>query len=209
MAEHAGAECAGSGGAAGILDGLATRVVTTYPYEFSLAATEAERAVAYRIRGEVVVDAGWPLDGIVDGLERDEFDDTAVQVIGWQDRRPVSTGRLVLPPAALPTEQACGIVVQPAGRVVDVGRMAVIPAHRTTEHAAFLALLCRLYLEVRARGYDVACGMMSRRARRLMRLLGVELEELAPERDYWGEPRTPVRFALAVTADPIRRRWTR
>ena len=37
-----------------------------------------------------------------------------------------------------------------------------------------MALLARLYLEVRARGFDVACGIMSPRARSLVRLLGLQ-----------------------------------
>jgi hypothetical protein len=102
---------------------------------------------------------------------------------------------------------ACGIVVEPAGSAVDVGRMAVVPPHQNLEHAVFVALLCRLYLEMRERGYQVACGMMSRRARRLMRLLGLELEELAADRDYWGEPRAPVRFELMASSASITNRW--
>jgi N-acyl-L-homoserine lactone synthetase len=193
--------------AVGILDGLVARVLATYPFAFTLAASDAERAIAYRIRAAVVAQSGWAVPPLPGGIERDEFDDAAVHVVGWDGAEPVCTGRLVLPPAPLPTERACGIVVEPAGRVVDVGRMAVQPARQNVEHAVFVALLCRLYLEMRRRGFEIACGMMSRGARRLMRLLGLQLEELGAERDYWGELRAPVRFELLANAATISERW--
>lgn len=191
----------------GILDGLVARVLATYPFRFTLAADEADRTTAYQIRGAVVTEAGWSTAALTDGLERDDFDDQAVQILGWDGAEPVCTGRLVLPPADLPTEQACGIVVEPAGRVVDVGRMAVMHSRQNVEHAVFVALLCRLYLEMRNRGYEVACGMMSRRARRLVRLLGLRVEELGPDREYWGEMRAPVRFELMANRESLSRRW--
>jgi N-acyl-L-homoserine lactone synthetase len=195
------------GEAVGVLDGLVGRVLATYPYRFTVAADESDRLIAFRIRAEVVTDAGWSADPYPDGVERDEFDASAVHLIGWDDAEPICTGRLVLPPAPLPTEVACAIVVEPAGRVVDVGRMAVRPSRRSVEHAVFVALLCRLYLEMRTRDCEVACGMMARRARRLMRLLGLHLEELGPDRTYWGEERAPVRFELMANTASISQRW--
>jgi hypothetical protein len=191
----------------GTLDGLVARVLATYPFRFTLAEDDADRRTSYRIRAAVVADAGWAPAPLPDGLERDEFDDAAVHLLGWDGADPVCTGRLVLPPATLPTEQACGMVVEPAGRVVDVGRMAVLPSRQTIAHAVFVALLCRLYLEMRERGYEVACGMMSRPARRLVNLLGLQVEELDAERRYWGEPRAPVRFELLANTAGVSRRW--
>jgi hypothetical protein len=193
--------------AVGVLDGLVARVLATYPYRFTVAATPAERATAYTIRCGAVVSQGWaPPDAFPDGLEHDEYDDAAVHVVGWDGDEAISTGRLVIPPAPLPTEQSCGFVVEPRGLVVDVGRMSVVPTYQTYRHAAFIALLCRLYLEMRA-GYQVACGMMSPRAQKLLRQLGLQLEILGPDRDYWGEPRAPVRFALTVNAPSLGDRW--
>ncbi|MGZ4639504.1 MAG: hypothetical protein ACXV2J_10665 [Actinomycetes bacterium] len=193
----------------GVLDGLVARVLSAYPYRFTVAATPAERATAYRIRFGAVVAEGWaPAGAFPDGLEHDEYDDAAVHVVGWDGDNPVSAGRLVLPPGPLPTEQSCGLTVEPRGRVVDVGRMSVVPSYQTHRHAAFIALLCRLYLEMRASGYEVACGMMSPRVRGLLRQLGLQLEVLAPDRVYWGEPRAPVRFALTVNALSLGDRWS-
>jgi len=105
----------------GILDGLVARVLAEYPYRFSLPATPEERMVAFRLRGQAV---GTDVD-------RDGYDDIAVQVVGWADEAPVCTGRLVFPPHRLPTQDACGLVVEPAGLVVDVGRMCVAPEYRS------------------------------------------------------------------------------
>jgi hypothetical protein len=74
--------------------------------------------------------------------------------------------------------------------------MCVAPSHQSLEHAAFIGLMCRLYLVMRERGYRFACGMMSAPARAMMGLFGLQLEILGPERTYWNESRAPVRFSL-------------
>ncbi|MFI5100995.1 MAG: hypothetical protein ACHQE5_10885 [Actinomycetes bacterium] len=191
----------------GTLDPLVAKILSTYPYAFTLASTEGERAVGYRIRFEAAVQLGWTPPADAEGLEHDRYDADAVQVIGWYEDAPVSTGRLVLPPAALPTQDECGLLIEPAGGVVDVGRMAVVRTHQSYQHAAFIGLLCRLYLEMRTQGYGVACGMMSLRARRLVGLLGLNLEVLGPDRLYWNEPRAPVRFALTRNEETLADRW--
>lgn len=197
----------GSDAAGGNLDPLVARVLATYPYVFTLPLSEEERVVGYRIRYEAAVAHGWDPPEGADGLERDRYDDAAVQVVGWFEGEPVSTGRLVLPPSSLPTEDESGLRIEPAGRVVEVGRMAVVRAHQAHNHAAFVGLLCRLYLEMRARDFGVACGMMSPRTRGLVRLLGLRLEVLGPDRSYWNEQRAPVRFTLTANQDTLRERW--
>jgi len=191
----------------GVLDQLVERVLSTY--RFTVAATPKQREAAFGIRYEVVMAGGWAAqEAFPDRQERDVYDDSATQIIGWDGDKPISTGRLVLPPALLPTEQLCGLVVEPHGEVVEVGRMSVVPSYQSHRHAAFIALLCRLYLEMRTTGHQVACGMMSPRVRRLVRQLGVQLEELGPDRDHWGEPRAPVRFGLTVNALTLGDRWS-
>ena len=187
------------------LDDLVTRLLSRSGFEYRLAMDDRDREIAYRIRGEMVLRQGWcqPQD-LPGGVERDEYDERALHVLGWDGNVPMSTGRVVLPPH-LPTEDACGIVVEPAGQVVDVGRMCVVASYQSLEHAAFVGLMCRLYLEMRAQGYAVACGMMSARAQVLVRHLGLQLERLGPEREYWNEARTPVRFSL-FSAVPTRLR---
>jgi hypothetical protein len=182
------------------LDALITRMLARSPFDYRVADGDSEREIAYRLRGGAVLDRGWcTASDLPGGMERDEYDDRAVHVIGWDGDVAMSTGRVV-PPPGLPTEEACGIVVEPRGGVVDVGRMCVAPSHQSLEHAAFIGLMCRLYLVMRERGYRFACGMMSPPARAMMGLFGLQLEILGPERTYWNEPRAPVRFSLMSAA---------
>jgi hypothetical protein len=182
------------------LDALITRMLARSPFDYRVADGDSEREIAYRLRGGAVLDRGWcTASDLPGGMERDEYDDRAIQVIGWDGDVAMSTGRVV-PPPGLPTEEACGIVVEPRGGVVDVGRMCVAPSHQSLEHAAFIGLMCRLYLVMRERGYRFACGMMSPPARAMMGLFGLQLEILGPERTYWNEPRAPVRFSLMSAA---------
>jgi len=178
------------------LDDLITRLLSRSRFDYRVAADESEREVAYRLRGTAVIDSGWgPAGHLPGGMERDEYDHRAIQVIGWDGAVAMSTGRVVLPPG-LPTEDACGIVVEPSGEVVDVGRMCVARNHQSLEHDAFIGLMCRLYLVMRERGFLIACGMMSAPARALMSLFGLRLEMLGPEQAHWNELRAPVRFGL-------------
>ena len=178
------------------LDALITRMLARSPIDYRVAADDSEREIAYRLRGSAVIDRGWcPAGDLPGGMERDGYDGRAVQVIGWDGNVAMSTGRVVLPPG-LPTEEACGIVVEPRGEVVDVGRMCVARDYQDLEHAALIGLMCRLYLTMREHGYRVACGMMSPPARAMMGLFGLQLEILGPERTYWNESRAPVRFSL-------------
>jgi hypothetical protein len=192
------------------LDALAHRIIARSGYRFTVADAGAPHDAAYRLRYQAIIDQGWhndPGESHFDGRERDRYDVRAIHVLGWDAHQAIATGRLVLPPGPLPTEEACGLVVEPEGQVVDVGRMTVAPSHQGPSHQVFLALLARLYLEVRARGFDVACGMMSPRARSLVRLLGLQLETLGDDRLYWGEPRAPVRFAVMINSTPLTARW--
>ena len=178
------------------LDALITRMLARSPFDYRVAADDCEREIAYRLRGGAVLDRGWCTAGdLPGGMERDRYDDHAIQVIGWDGDVAMSTGRVVLPPG-LPTEEACGLVVEPRGEVVDVGRMCVAHTHQSLEHAALIGLMCRLYLAMREQGFAVACGMMSVPARAMMGLFGLRLEILGPERTYWNELRAPVRFSL-------------
>lgn len=185
------------------LDDLVTRLLGRSPFDYRLAVDAAERETAYRIRGEVAVTQGWRAPAeLPGGLERDDYDDRALHVLGWDGDVAMSTGRVVLPPG-LPTEEVCRLEVEPRGQVVDVGRMCVLPGHQDLEHAAFIGLMCRLYLEMRTHGYAVACGMMSARAQVLVRHLGLQIEPLGPARPYWNEQRTPVRFSLLSNLEVV------
>jgi hypothetical protein len=190
------------------VDRLVARTLAAYPFRFTVADVEADKRIAYRLRQAAAVERGWssPSESAAD-TEEDDYDNRAVHVIGWHDDTPVSTGRIVLPPGPLPTEEACGLRIEPRGQVVDVGRMVVVPSHRGPLGGAFVALLARLYLEVREQGYTVACGMMAPDVRHLVHQLGVRLDLLGPDRPYWGELRGPVRFDVDAGADRLTKRW--
>jgi hypothetical protein len=190
------------------LDALAADLVARHGYSFTVATDDAGREAAYRLRYLATVEQGWRHEnGATDGREHDAYDESAVHIVGWHGQTAISTGRLVLPPGPLPTEEICGIVIEPRGRVVDVGRMTVARSYQGPAHPAFVALLARLYLEVRHRGYEVACGLMAARARSLLRLLGVRVEVLGADRPFWGEMRAPVRFTVSENAVPLADRW--
>ena len=61
----------------------------------------------------------------------------AVHVVGWDGETAIATGRLVLPPGSLPTEDVCGIIVEPHGHVADVGRMTVARSHQGRRASAY------------------------------------------------------------------------
>jgi len=190
------------------LDALARDIVARSGYRFTIASDEAARDVAYRLRYRTIVDRGWhDYAECRDGRAHAPFDPEAVHVVGWDGNTPIATGRLVLPRDTLPTELACDIAIEPRGRVVDVSRMTVARSHQGPGHSAFLALLARLYLEVRAHGFPFACGVMSPQARSVLRLLALSVELLGPDRPHWGGPRAPVRFAVVIDAESLSGRW--
>jgi hypothetical protein len=190
------------------VDRLVARTLAAFPFRFTVAEDDADKRTAYRLRHAAVVERGWSSpSGPAGDAEEDAYDNRAVHVIGWHDDTPVSTGRIVLPPGLLPTEEACALRIEPRGRVVDVGRMVVAPRHRGPQGGAFVALLARLYLEVRRQGYTVACGMMAPDVRHLVHQLGVQIDVLGPDRPYWSELRCPVRFDVEAGADRITQRW--
>jgi GNAT superfamily N-acetyltransferase len=181
----------------GPLDALVADILGRCGYRFTVADDDTARECAFRLRAQAVLDQGWAgADALPGGLERDADDAHAVHVLGWDEGTAIATGRLVLPPHRLPTESVCAMTIEPRGLVVDVGRMAVARSHQSHGHAVFLALLARLYAEVRQRGYVAGCGLVSARARSLMRLLGLPLDVLGDERLHWGEMRAPVRFEI-------------
>src|SRR5262249_60623332 len=79
------------------LDALITRMLARSPFDYRVAATDSEREVAYRLRGSTVLDRGWcTASDLPGGMERDEHDDRAIHVIGWDGDVAMSTGRVVL-----------------------------------------------------------------------------------------------------------------
>jgi hypothetical protein len=49
---------------------------------------------------------------------------------------------------------------------------------------------------------------MAANVRMLTRFLGLRLEVLGPEREYWSELRAPVRFELDLNIPTLQARWS-
>jgi N-acyl-L-homoserine lactone synthetase len=187
------------------LDRLSERLLAAAaPVRVALAATDAERDAAYRLRYEQVVAHGWaPGDGLAAGAETDAYDADALHVVAWQGDAAAGTLRMVLPAPGrrLPVEAAFELDVEPRGAVVEAGRLVVGAEFRgDPAHRIWGALLACGWLSVRERGFSVLAGTASARMVETLRAVGLPFEILGPARPYWGEDRHPVRL------DPARSR---
>ncbi len=165
------------------------------PIRFTVAASATELDAVFRLRYEVVAEKGWndgrDLDG---GMERDRFDDRAQHIAGWDGDTLAATARLVFPAPheRLPTEEEFDVVVEPAGRVVDVGRGIVARGYRDSRHGAFIALLAACWLRVWDRGFHLMCGDAVRSLIQGYRDMGFDVAVLGPARRHWGRDRYPI-----------------
>ncbi|MEO6738722.1 MAG: GNAT family N-acyltransferase, partial [Chthoniobacteraceae bacterium] len=76
----------------------------------------------FRLRCAVVLEQKWGrAEDFPAGLERDAFDERAIQVVAWDGGEIVGTTRLVAPEPGylLPTELAFDLEIASRGRVID------------------------------------------------------------------------------------------
>jgi N-acyl-L-homoserine lactone synthetase len=189
------------------LDALAERLLAVAaPVRVEVARAAADIEAIHRLRYEHVVDEHWArAEDLPGGLERDAYDDVAVQIAAWDGAALAGTLRLVppVPGRRLPTEDAYGLVVEPDGRVAEVGRLLIAPAYRgDPAHRAWGALFGRCWLEARSRGVSVVAGMASAAMVERFQALGLPFEVLGPARPYWGALRHPVRLDPARGSAP-------
>lgn len=193
------------------LDALGTSLVEkAAPVRFTIAATPAERDIAYRLRCQALVERGAaPPEEFPGGMEYDEHDERALQVLGWDGERPIATGRLVTPEPGklLPTEQGFGLVIEPRGEVVDIGRYVVIGEYAQKESRYFTGLLGFCWLEAHRRGYIRVCGTASPGMLRHYRRLGFRITELAPPHIYYGEERFPCWYDVVGSMTVLVAKW--
>jgi hypothetical protein len=187
--------------AAGVaeLDRLAKELLAAaIPLRAGRASTSTELRSVYQLRCDQVIAAGWAeRSAFPAGIERDPYDDRAVQVAVWDDDSLVGTLRVVLPVAGapLPVENDFGIEAEPRGGVVEIGRLVVAPERRGDPgRTAWGALLGQAWLEVRSRGYVVVAGAASKGLVERFQSLGLPFEILGPARPHWGGTRHPVRL---------------
>jgi len=187
------------------LDSLAERLLDAAPgFGVDVATTDGDREAIYRLRFEQVVAHGWARrEELPSGLERDSYDDEALQIGAWDAGDLAGTLRLVLPSPArrLPVEAAFELDIEPFGAVVEAGRLVVAVGYRgDPAHRIWGALFARAWLSLRAEGFTVLAGAASPGMVERLRALGLPFEILGPARPHWGEERHPVRL------DPARSR---
>jgi N-acyl-L-homoserine lactone synthetase len=186
------------------IDGIcAALLARSGPFRFAEIASARDLEASFHLRYQAVVESGWARpEDFERELERDAYDEAAVHVGGWKGEVLVASARLVLPARGLqlPTEAAFELVVDPVGKVVDVGRMVVSSDQRSAFHGAFAGLLASAWTTIRGRGYAHVCGAYTARMIRLTRSMGIGVVPLGPPRPYWGEERFPVQLDTAVSA---------
>lgn len=190
--------------AAEIWDDFTTRFIALNPsVHFATAQSAAERDAIYRARYAEVIQKSWTQpEDLPEGVERDEYDDQALQLVGWEDERMVIIGRLVLPSPArpLPTEAAYNLEIAPPQQVVETGRGILLQPHRSdAQHKLFLGLMGFAWQEMRARGYCHVGAAMTSSMLRLYRMMGIHWQKLGEPREYWGETRYPCKYDLVRT----------
>ncbi len=193
-------------------DELARGMVAAAPLSFRIAQTPEELTAVYRLRYEVIIERGWARpEDLPDGLERDEYDDHAVHIAAWDGAQIAATSRIVLPAPdlVLPTERAFGVKIEPHEQVVDMGRQIVAHAYSNVEHLVFAALLAQTWLELHARGYTLVCGDFTPAVTRLYRLMGFQVAQAGPAREFWGEERSPIVVDVASSVPTLLKRWGR
>ncbi len=180
------------------------------PVRFEVAQSTPAREAAFRLRYQALVDRGAiKPEEMPDGLERDDQDDRAIQVVGWDGNTAIATGRLVtpVPDQPLPTEQAFGLVIEPRGEVIDIGRYTVSRDYAQKEGRFFVGMLGFCWLEARARGYFRVCGTASPGMLRHYRRIGFIVTELAPPHSYYGEDRYPCWYDVVGSANVLIGKW--
>ena len=168
------------------LDRLAERLTGATELRLAVADSPAELIAVHRLRYRDVTERGLaqPAEH-ADGLERDAYDSRALQICAWDGDVLAGTVRLVLPVPGrrLPTEEAFDLTVEPAGEVVDLGRVLVSPRlGADAAQRAWGALFAQAWFETRARGYSGMTSAAS--AQRIERFgaLGVGFDILGPAR---------------------------
>ena len=195
-----------------MLEGLAKALMAkAAPLQFKVAQTNDEKEAAFRLRCQALIARGSATaDDFPDGMEHDAHDERALQVIGCDEaNRVLATGRIVLPEPGklLPTEDAFGLVSEPRGEVVDIGRYTVTHDLAVKENRYFAGMLGFCWLEAQSHGYLRVCGTASPGMLRHYRRLGFIVTELAPPHVYYGEERFPCWYDVVGSAQVLLKLW--
>jgi N-acyl-L-homoserine lactone synthetase len=182
------------------------------PLMFSVARSPAECEAVYRLRYAIVVEKGWAKpEDFPNGIERDAYDDAAIQITAWNNDTLAAATRLVLPVPGhpLPTEETFGLRIESRTQVVDVGRTCVAKPYRDARHRVLAGLLGRTWIEMRAGGFTEACGIFTPAVVRMYRAMGFHVTILSTPRLVWGEARSPVLIRPVESLHALTRRLRR
>jgi N-acyl-L-homoserine lactone synthetase len=191
---------------------FAARVLSSItPLKVGVAGSKHEIEAVFRLRYEVVVHRQWgrPED-FPERLERDSFDDRALQIGVWKDGELVGTTRLVTPQEGkrVPVEETFGIELGHRDRLIDMGRTCRKPGIRDAGQKIIWGLLAQSWIEARALGFTEICGCFSSAMIRFYRRFGLRIEILGQARQHWGELRFPVLVRPAEFVDLLRQPGT-
>jgi hypothetical protein len=185
-----------AGTGAELLDALASAALAAVrPIEFRTTQSPEELEGAFQLRHRVAVEGGLIRpEELPGGLERDNHDDVALQLAGWNGSTLIATIRLVFgtPGRKLPTEELFDALIEPGERVVDWGRLSIAPEYRDHEHRMFWAVIGAAWLVSRARGFRLVVGTSSGEMIDRYRAAGFPIKVLGPPRWHWGKFRYPM-----------------
>jgi len=180
------------------------------PLRFDEASSEAECREAFRLRYRAVVDVGMDTaDKFPDGLERDEYDVDAVQIVGWDGDQAVATCRLVFAQVGrpFPLETTFALTLPSRERTVELGRMTIDSSRRGEGHRLWMGLAARVWQAMEARGADTVIGATPERLVGFFTALGFPVDVLGPPHMYWGEERVPILCEGEVAAAVLGHFW--
>ena len=165
------------------------------PMRFAEATNEREREAAFRLRYRAIAELGLAsLQEYPDGLDCDDLDADATQIVGWDGETPVATLRIVQRSdgRALPVEVAFNLDLGSGASVVEWGRLVVDPNYRGDGHSVLLGLAARAWVSMRSLGYSTALGATSKEIIGLLEGIGFAITVLGPARMYLGAERYPI-----------------
>lgn len=190
------------------LQELANELISKgHPVHFSRAETQEQQSAIFAQRCSIILSRGWAeASEFPNDLERDEYDDDAVQIQGRFEQSLVASARLILPPInrPLPVEANHGIELKPAGEYAEIGRTIVCTKDtRLPRQRLFAALLGFALMQMTDASCFRAVASANRSVLRLYRRLGIAAEILGPSVDVGGEERFPVSFDVLSSAKQV------
>ena len=165
------------------------------PMRFAEAINERERTEAFRLRYRAIAELGLAsLQEYPHGLDCDDLDADATQIVGWDGETAVATLRIVQRSdgRALPVESAFSLDLASVEPVVEWGRLVVDPNYRGDGQSVLLGLAARAWISMRSLGFTTAVGATSKQIIALLEGIGFAITVLGPARMYLGAERYPI-----------------